>query len=74
MLTERGRIPSFLAETRLNLSPPAYELFVDTVEPQYVSAIALLRRCADGDYRTDERPLRFPQGDHHPAEHEASWA
>ena len=60
-LAEIGRIPTFLVERNQTLMPEAHELFLDTVETEYVAAIALLRRRAEGDFSKDKRPLRFPQ-------------
>jgi hypothetical protein len=61
VLAEIGRTPTFLAERSTALTPQAYELFLDTVEEEYVCAIALLRRRAEGDFSEDKRPLRFPK-------------
>jgi len=43
------------------LSPEAHELFLDTVEAEYLAAIALLKRRSEGDFSADKRPLRFPK-------------
>jgi integrase len=60
-VAEVAHIPTFLAEHSRTLNPEAYGLFLDTVEAEYVAALALLRRRADGDYSKDNRPLRFPE-------------
>jgi hypothetical protein len=60
-LTELARVPTFLAEHSHTLSPDALNLLLDIVEGDYVAALGLLCRRAEGDYSTDKRPLQFPQ-------------
>src|SRR5262245_21523828 len=61
VLTELGRIPTFLAERSITLSADAQGMFSDIVETEYLHAAALLRRRADSDFTEDKRPLRFPK-------------
>jgi hypothetical protein len=60
-LTEIAHIPTFLAERSLSLTAEAHNLFLDTVEAEYVAALTLLKRRAEGDYTEDKRPRRFPK-------------
>jgi integrase len=61
VLTELARVPTFLSEHSHSLTPDALNLLLDTVQGDYVAALGVLSRRAEGDYGKDERPLRFPK-------------
>jgi integrase len=61
IVLELSRLPTFLAEEGVRLSHEAHDQLVDTLEPDLVAAMALLRRRASGDYRPDTHRERFPQ-------------
>jgi hypothetical protein len=50
----------FLAHSGIVLSNEARDLFLDAVEPEFVAAIWLLKKRAEGDYTLDGRLQKFP--------------
>ncbi|MGV8830945.1 MAG: hypothetical protein ACOH2N_03135 [Devosia sp.] len=59
-VTEISRLPSFLAELGMNLDRGSQAALLDTLEPNLVAAMSLLRRQAGGDYTPDAHRGRFP--------------
>lgn len=56
-----ANVAEFLAHLGLTLTPDAMDRFLDALEPEYVGALAALRRRVDGNYKPDsERLERFP--------------
>jgi integrase len=62
-LTSLGRVDEFLQTHRMVLSGDAKAAFLDTLEGEFIAALATLRRRAGGDYRQDRRPEKFPKVD-----------
>jgi integrase len=62
-LTSLGRVEEFLQGHRMVLSGDAKATFLDTLEGEFIAALATLRRRSDGDYRQDRRPEKFPKVD-----------
>jgi integrase len=60
VLTSRGDVERFLAVRSVTLNADARELLLDKVEEEFIAALNLLRRRAEGDYGKDPRPERFP--------------
>ena len=60
-LADEAKTAQFLASRGLVLSQPAHELFVDCVLDEFIEAVLLLERRAEGDYSADERPQQFPK-------------
>lgn len=60
VILEISRLPTFLAGEGMRLSVEAHERLVDTIEPDFVAALSLLRRRAEGDYRPDTHREKFP--------------
>lgn len=58
---ELSRLPTFLADEGIALSPVSHAALVDTIERDLLAAMALLRRRAGGDYRPDKHRERFPK-------------
>lgn len=57
---DHGRVSQFLSSKSLMLSASGREKLAATILPEYIAAINLLTRRAEGDYATDTRPDRFP--------------
>jgi hypothetical protein len=49
-----GRVSQFLSERRCILSVASQRKLAAAVLPEYVAAVALLKRRAEGNYATDE--------------------
>jgi integrase len=62
-LTSLGRVEEFLQGHRMVLSGDAKAAFLDTLEGEFIAALATLRRRSGGDYRQDRRPEKFPKVD-----------
>ena len=62
-LTSLGRVEEFLQGHRMVLSGDAKATFLDTLEGEFIAALATLRRRSGGDYRQDRRPEKFPKVD-----------
>lgn len=60
-LTELSQLLTFLCACGTNLTREAQEALLDgPLAVEFVAALALLRRRAEGDYSADQRPQRFP--------------
>lgn len=57
---ELSRLPTFLGGEGIRLTHETHDALVDTLEPDFVAVLALLRRRAGGDYRPDTHRERFP--------------
>ena len=57
----RPRLHQFLASRGIALTAEARERFLDAVETEYAAALKLLVRRAEGDFKSDTRPERFPK-------------
>jgi integrase len=62
-LTSLGRVEEFLQGHSMVLSGDAKAAFLDTLEGEFMAALATLRRRSGGDYRQDRRPEKFPKVD-----------
>lgn len=60
LLVSRGDVDRFLHEKDRMLSSFAMGMLLDAVEGEYLAALSLLRRRAEGDWARDVRPERFP--------------
>lgn len=60
MLADWGETAQFLAAKRLVLSAPSRVLFLDNLYADFSAALRLLIRHAEGDFRPDSYPERFP--------------
>jgi integrase len=59
-VAEAARVATFLASQGKALNAAAYVLFVDAVSDNFLPAITLLERRANGDYSRDDTPDAFP--------------
>jgi integrase len=59
-VAELARVATFLASEGVALNVSAYALFVDAVNDNLQSALAVLERRANGDYSPDDIPDSFP--------------
>lgn len=55
-----GRVSQFLADKGIVLSAGARQRLAAAIVTEYVAAVTLLRKRANGDYTRDQRPGRFP--------------
>jgi integrase len=62
-LTSLGRVEEFLQTHRMVLSGDAKAAFLNTLEGEFIAALATLRRRSGGAYRQDRRPEKFPKAD-----------
>ncbi len=62
-LTSLGNVEEFLHDRRVVLNEEAKGELLDVVEAEFMAALRLLRRRADGDYRRDRRPEKYPAVD-----------
>jgi hypothetical protein len=60
LLTRRGNVERFLRETDRPLSEAASGALLDVLEGEFLAALRLLRRRAEGDWSHDSRPEKFP--------------
>lgn len=60
-ISAAAEAPAFLGRERLALSPEGRKRFLGALMDELVAAAALLHRRAQGDYRPDPRPDRFPE-------------
>lgn len=58
-LSDEAKTAQFFGSRGMVLSNEASALFLDKLEPEFVAAVRLLRRRAEGDFRPDKRPERF---------------
>ena len=68
-LMDKGGINAFLRAKDIKLHPVQGPAFLEAIEPEFHAAMRLLARRADGDYRTDRRPERFPEWQPNTAPH-----
>jgi integrase len=61
VVADEAQTAQFLASRGLKLSNEARDLFLDFVLPEFLEAVKLLQRRAEGDYSVDKRPKRFPK-------------
>lgn len=61
VVIEASRLLSFIAMEQVVLTTDAFNSFVDTIEPDFVAALSVLRRRSFGDYSADLHRNRFPQ-------------
>jgi integrase len=61
IVADTANTAQFLARRGLQLNNDAYNLFLGFVLVEYLEAVKLLERRADGDYSLDTRPQRFPK-------------
>ncbi len=54
-------IPHFLSLKGVELSQESLDRFLDALEDEFVTALATLRRRAEGDYGTDPNTAKFPK-------------
>lgn len=60
VLTRRANIERFLRERDRLLGDAAMGALLDVLEVEFLAAIRLLRRRAEGDWSRDTRPAKFP--------------
>ncbi len=60
VLTMQGDVERFLSENDRTLSDAAMGAVLDALEGEFLPALAVLRRRAQGDWRRDTRPEKFP--------------
>jgi integrase len=61
IIADEAKSAQFLAAKRLTLDPAAMSMFLDYVVRDFIAAVALLARQAQGDFGPDEYAARFPQ-------------
>ncbi len=71
-LAARAAVAAFLYARGRTLGEGAMQIFLDALEADFLAALDLLRRRAEGDYRPDSRPASFPPakvlaGGHNPS-------
>jgi hypothetical protein len=59
-MAKEAKVDRFLANKGHALTGEAYNLFLDCVLEEYITATLLLERRANGDFSTDERLEQFP--------------
>ena len=59
VLADRGYTAQFLGSRGITLTNHARTLFLDCVLDNFIAAMSLLERRADGDYAADEIPAQF---------------
>lgn len=57
---ELSRLPSFLAEAGVKLDAASHDCLLDTLEPDLIAAMALLRRQSGGNFSVDTYRAKFP--------------
>jgi hypothetical protein len=60
-IADKAETSQFLASSGIALTAEARERFLDAVETEYAAALKLLLRRAEGDFKSDTRPERFPK-------------
>lgn len=60
IIADMAETSQFLAHSGVVLGNEARDLFLDAVEDEFVAAIRLLKKRAEGDYRPDGRLQKFP--------------
>jgi len=60
VLTRLGNVERFLVDQGRNLGDGAMAALLDAIEGEFLAALGLLRRRADGDWAPDSRPDKFP--------------
>lgn len=60
VVTRRGNVERFLREKDRPLSNAAMSTFLDVLQGEFLPALRLLRRRAEGDWSRDTRPEKFP--------------
>jgi integrase len=77
MVADECRTAQFLASKGVVLNTEAQALFLDCVMDEFMTAILLLKRRAEGDYSPDKRLSEFPKFDGHkiarPASELSPW-
>lgn len=63
LIADEAKTAQFLASKGVVLNPEAQALFLDCVLDEFMAAIMLLERRAEGRYDPDERPSQFPKFD-----------
>ena len=63
ILTRCGDVERFLLEQGKSLSDDAMAALLDAIEGEFLPALRLLRRRAEGDWTPDSRPDKFPPPD-----------
>jgi integrase len=78
VLARESGADRFLADKGLALSQEAYVLFMDRLLAEFINAVKLLERRADGDYSPDKRLQQFPKFNEAPKPHKVTgltaWA
>ena len=63
LIADEAKTAQFIASKGVVLNTEAQALFLDCVLDQFIAAIILLERRAQGRYDPDERPSQFPKFD-----------
>lgn len=72
VLARESGADRFLADKGLALSQEAYLLFMDRLLGEFITAVKLLERRAEGDYSPDKRLQQFPRFNEPPKPHKVT--